>query len=179
LPPEAFVTQYGAPLSPSQPPTQIWFKATLDTFPAGSVLIVGYDRSSIDSAPRANEISYIAGDNHPTTLTQAETIAESFLPDDAQGPTLIHAYDAKANTCQSETFTSATLAALFPAQDFLDATGKPAKAGTVTLSLFPHYARSTSASGGYPEDIHVNGDTPDQPNAISSFLLTLGTKPYC
>src|SRR5262249_54554370 len=54
LPPEAFVTQYGQPLVPSQPPTQLWFKATLDTFPTGSVMIVGFDRSSVDSAPRAN-----------------------------------------------------------------------------------------------------------------------------
>jgi hypothetical protein len=173
LPPEAFVNQYGSPLAPSQPPTQLWFKATLDAFPAGSVMIVGFDRSSIDSAPRANEISYVAGDKHVTTITQAETIAESFLPDDAQGPTLINKYDTHANTCQSETFTSATLATLFPAQDFLDASGKVAKAGTVTLSLFPHYNRA----GG--DDTHINGVMPDQPNAISTFLLTLGTKPYC
>ena len=179
LPPEAFTTQYGAPLAPSQPPTQLWFKATLDAFPMGSVMIVGFDRSSVDSAPRATEISYVAGDNHPTTITQAETIAESFLPDDTQGPTLINKYDAHANTCQSETFTSATLATLFPAQDFLDATGKTAKAGTVTVSFFPHYARSNTSNLAYPNDAHGDGYEPDQPNAVSSFLLTLGTKPYC
>jgi hypothetical protein len=177
LPPETFVTQYGSPLAPSQPPTQLWFKATLDTFPTGSVMIVGFDRSSVDSAPRANEISYVAGDNHPTTLTQAETIAESFLPDDTQGPALVNKYDTHANTCQSETFTSATLATLFPAQDFLDASGKVAKAGTITLSLFPHYYRGSSTTA-YPSDTH-SGALPDQANAVSSFLLTLGTKPYC
>ena len=181
LPPEAFVSQYGAPLAPSQPPTQIWFKATLDSFPAGSVMIVAFDRSSVDSAPRATEISYIAGDNHPTTIAQAETIAESFLPDDTQGPVPTHKYDTHANTCQSETFTSATLATLFPPQDFLDASGKVAKAGTITLSLFPHYPRynGSDANPPYPNDIHVNGTIPDQPNEVSSFLLTLGTKPYC
>src|SRR5262249_19059238 len=42
LPPEAFTTQYGQPLSPSQPPTQLWYKATLDDFPGGSVMIVGF-----------------------------------------------------------------------------------------------------------------------------------------
>ena len=47
-------------------------------------MIVGFDRSSNDNAPRANEISFVAGDMHPTTDTQAETIAESFLPDDSQ-----------------------------------------------------------------------------------------------
>lgn len=182
LPPEAFVTQYGAPLAPSQPPTQIWFKATLDVFPAGSVMIVGFDRSSVDSAPRANEISYVAGDNHPTTITQAETIAESFLPDDTQGPSVLNKLDTTANTCQSATFVSATLAGLFPAQDFLDPSGKPVKAGTITLSLFPYYHRysglETYATLNYPNDHHSDA-LPEQPNAISSFLLTLGSKPYC
>jgi hypothetical protein len=175
LPPEAFVSQYGQALAPSQPPTQLWFKATLDDFPAGSVMIVGFDRSSKDGAPRANEISYVAGDKHPTTNTQAQTIAESFLPDDTQGPTVIHPYDVKANTCLSETYTSNTLAMLFSAQDFLDASGKIAKPGTITLSLFPHYPRSISP----PSDTHTGPTTPDQPNDVSSFLLTLGTKPYC
>jgi hypothetical protein len=178
LPPEAFVVQYGQPLAPSQPPTQFWFKATLDDFAKGSVMIVGFDRSSVDSTPRANEISYVAGDNHPTTITQAETIAESFLPDDTAGPVLINQYSTRANTCQSEYYTSATLATLFPPQDFLDATGKIAKPGTITLSLFPHYARN-SYSDGSVSDTHSGGTMPDQPNEVSSFLLTLGTKPYC
>lgn len=178
LPPEAFITQYGQALGPSQPPTQLWFKATLDDFPAGSVMIAGFDRSSKDNAPRANEISYVAGDKHPTTITQAETIAESFLPDDAQGPTVINKYDTKANTCQSETYTSATLATLFPSQDFLDASGKVAKPGTITLSLFPHYYRSVN-NNGTPNDDHNDGVMPDDSNQVSSFLLTLGTKPYC
>jgi hypothetical protein len=181
LPPEAFVTQYGQPLVPSQPPTQFWFKASLDTFPSGSIMVVGFDRSSNDSAPRANEISFVAGDKHPTTDTQAETIAESFLPDDAQGPAVIHKYDAHANTCQSDTYTSATLATLFPAQDFIDTDGKVAKPGTITLSLFPHYTRYTanSSTPSPHEDISTMGTAPDQPNGVSSFLLTLGTKPYC
>jgi hypothetical protein len=178
LPAENFIQQYGDPLAPSQPPTQIWFKATQDTFPNGSVMIVGFDRSSKDNAPRANEISYVAGDAHPTTDTQAETIAESFLPADSQGPVILRQYDAHANTCLSETYTSATLGTLFPAQDFLDASGKLAKQGTVTLSLFPHYTRY---SGSPPhESGHNDGDSPpDQTNAVSSFLLTLGMKPYC
>ena len=49
LTPDAFTVQYGQPLAPSQPPTQLWFKATLDDFPAGSVMIVGFDRSNVDS----------------------------------------------------------------------------------------------------------------------------------
>ncbi len=141
-------------------------------------MIVGFDRSDVDSLPRANEISYVAGDNHPTTDTQAETIAVSFLPDDAQGPTVLHPYDAHANTCLSEVYTSATLATVFPAQDFTDASGKIAKAGTITLSLFPHYARGNSTTD-YPNDTHADRDAPDQPDAVSSFLLTLGTKSYC
>lgn len=142
-------------------------------------MIVGFDRSNVDSQARANEISYIAGDNHPTTNTQAETIAVSFLPDDAQGPTVLRSYDTHANTCLSEVYTSATLATVFPAQDFTDASGKIAKAGTMTLSLFPHYHRNSTING-YPDDSHAdNGDGPDQPNAVSSFLLTLGTKSYC
>jgi len=176
--PDAFTAQYGQPLAPSQPPTQLWFKATLDDFPAGSVMIVGFDRSTADSQARANEISYVAGNTHPTTDTQAETIAVSFLPDDAQGPTILHPYSEHANTCLSEVYTSATLATLFPAQDFTDASGKLAKTGTITLSLFPHYGRSTTQEG-YPEDNHPFGGGPDQPNAVSSFLLTLGTKSYC
>jgi hypothetical protein len=178
LPPDAFAKQYGPSLSPSQPPTQYWFQATLDAFPGGSVMIVGFDRSSSDSLPRATELSYVAGDHHPTTVTQAATLAESFLPDDAKGPSVLHLYDAHANTCLSETYSSTTLASFFPAQDFLDQNGKLAKAGTVTLSLFPHYPRSTDSFGN-PSDTHVDSDTPDQPNAVSSFLLTLGTKSYC
>ncbi len=149
LPPESFQLVYGNPLGPSQPPTQYWFRATLDDFPAGSVAIVGFDRSSLDSAPRANQISYVAGNRHRTTVTQAETIAVSYLPADTQGPTPISKYDAHAQRCQSEYLTSATLAKLFPPQDFQDADGKAAKAGTVTLSLFPLYDRST-ASGNEP-----------------------------
>jgi hypothetical protein len=175
------VTQYGQPLAPSQPPTQIWFKATLDTFPAGSVLIAGFDRSSLDNAPRANEISYVAGDNHPTTDTQAETIAISFLPDDTTGPTSVQKYDGNANLCQSETYTSPTLAKLFPPQDFLDGNGNTAKAGTVTLSLFPHYDRSSSDGKPYEltKSAGYSGHPTDNSDNVSSFLLTLGTKAYC
>src|SRR5262249_11175313 len=154
LPPEAFTTQYGQPLSPSQPPTQLWYKATLDDFPGGSVMIVGFDRSSKDNVPRSNEISYVAGDKHPTTITQAETIAESFLPDDTQGPTVINRYNTDANTCQSEMYTSATLATLFPPQDFLDVSGKAAKPGTITLSLFPHYSRGKDSATGKPTEFN-------------------------
>jgi hypothetical protein len=144
-------------------------------------MIVGFDRSSFDNAPRANEISYVAGDNHPTTDTQAETIAVSFLPDDTTGPTNVHHYDNNNDTCQSETYTSATLAKLFPPQDFLDSNGNLAKAGTVTLSLFPHYQRFNN---GHPSEVsHGTGsssdESPDRPDNISSFLLVLGTKPYC
>ncbi|EFH82177.1 hypothetical protein [Ktedonobacter racemifer] len=180
--PATWAKKYGAPLAQSEAPTIYVFRGSMDTFPDGNGVIVSFDKGSIDQEPRAVQISFIAGNKHPTTLAQAQAIAQGFFPTDTSSPSIIQSYDPHENDfknsqCQALTYTSKTLAKLFPPQDFLDKQGGLAPAGSVTISFFPLYSRTDgtenneTASGGaaYPVD----------ENQVSSILITLGTKTYC
>jgi hypothetical protein len=169
----SFSAKYGVPLASSQPPTLYVLQAGLDPFPDGSALVVSFDIGN-DTTPRALQISYVAGNAHPTTYAQAQAIAESFFPDDASGPTLINKQDTSdKKICLSKGYMSDTLATVFPPQDFTGPNGSIAKPGTVAVSFFPHYQRIADG-----ED-HSTGADLDDPNIVSSILVTLGTKPYC
>jgi hypothetical protein len=174
-----FITKYGAPLKASQPPTMYVFRAsTLDVFPKGSTIIVSLENGNQDMVPRVVQISYVAGDNHPTTYAQAQTIAESFLPDDIVGPSTINKFNGNTAVCLSKSYSSAALSTVFPAQDFTAADGSVAKAGTVVASFFPHFSHQDQYNNQQQEHTG-SGYDPDTSDTISSVLITPGTKPYC
>lgn len=181
--PDTFVAKYGKPLPESQPPTLYVFQVSLDTFPAGSALVVTFDEGN-DNVPRATQISFVAGDNHPTTYAQAQAIAEAYLPTDTQGPSIINQQDDGKKVCESKGYMSATIANVFPAQDFAGTHGSIAKPGSVVVSFFPHYSRVDNVidprgySGAPGENRELGGDI-DNANIVSSVLITLGTKPLC
>ncbi len=173
--PTTFVAKYGAPLKTSQPPTIYIFQVGLDAFPKGSALVVSFDKGAVDDAPRAVQISFIAGNDHPTTYNQAQAIAEGFFPDDIGTPTTINKQDDGKKNCLTKGYTSDALAATFQAQNFTDASGSTAKPGTIAVSFFPLYLRN-SFDG---ETLGSNGNSVTDMNIVSSVLVTLGTRPYC
>lgn len=176
--PISFVGKYGQPLPISQPPTQYVFQTGLDPFPQGSEVVVSFDLGKDNTIPRAVQISFTAGNAHPTTYAQARAIAEGFLPDDLSAQTTVQTTN-NTNQCQVVSYTSNTLAQLFPAQDFEGPNGGDlAKPGTVSVSFFPLLNRWTDSNGTPAgEDQIVDGKADG--NQISSILITLGNKPYC
>jgi len=166
-----FVGQYGQPLSHSHPPTLYLFQAGVDAFPDGSILIVSMDLAKEGATPRATQISYVAGNAHPTTYEQAQAIAEGFLPDDTSLPTQVQAFNDDTDQCLAKSYNSSTLGTIFPPQDFLGMNGKLAKPGDVAVSFFPHLDRSGAGE--------IVGENIDQTGIVSSVLVTLGSRPAC
>lgn len=168
--PDTFAAAYGSPLPSSQPPTMYVFRAGLDDFPAGSILIVSFDKGKIDAAPRAVQISFVAGNSHPTTYNQAQAIAEGFFPDDTgQASVLQKNADYK---CLVKGYQSPTMAGVFPKEAFLAQDGGVAKEGSIAVSFFPLYPRD-----GTGEDVYESATASE--HEVSSVLIVLGSRPYC
>lgn len=170
--PASFATKYGKPLPTSQPPTMYIFKAGLDDFPNGSLLVISFDKGAVDDTPRAVQISWIAGDSHATTYNQAQAIAEGFFPDDTGKPGVLQKKDSSPYKCLVKGYQSDTLAKVFPKELFQASDGNVAKEGSIAVSFFPYYSRGT-----YGED-HT-GFVDSNNDKVSSVLITMGTRPYC
>jgi len=177
-PPMSFVDKYGQPLPISQPPTQYVFQAGMEQFPQGSEVVASFDLGKNNTIPRAVQISFVAGNAHPTTYAQARAIAEGFLPDDLSPQTTVQKMN-NTDKCLVVSYTSATLAGLFPTQDFEGPDGGDlAKPGTVSVSFFPLLDRWTDNNGA-PRGENQYVDSNADGNQVSSILITLGNKPYC
>ena len=174
---DTFLKHAGTLLSISHPPAQYVFQTTLDIWPGGSILIVNFENGKEDLIPRAIQFSFVPGTNHPTTYEQAQALAEALLPSDITGPVVVNQQNQDQRVCLSKSYSSTTLAQLFPPQDFVGVNGKLAKPGDVIVSFFPNLKQS----GVYnePQSDTSGNDQIDNANTIGSVLIALGDRPAC
>lgn len=172
---DTFFTKY-QPMTISHPPTQYAFQQTLDAWPGGSILFVGFENGAQDRIPRAVQYSLVPGTNHPTTYEQAEAFVQSLLPDDRTGPVTAQALDTNKDKCLVMIWNSPDLAKTFPPEDFLGGTnGKLGKPGDVVVSFFP----DVQFNGDQTEYQFGNNDTVLDANIVGSVLVALGDRPSC
>lgn len=169
------VAQYGAPTGYSSPPLYAFQDQGQAKWPKGSLIIVTMKSN------RAVEFAYDPGTDHPMTYQEAQDFAVKLLPDDAQGPTTIQPEVDRSGECLAKTYTSKILATLFPADDFISASGKDATPGTITVNFFPDFQESVSTSDGTMQQIPsmTGGTMLQNHDQVNSILVNLGSVPDC
>ena len=166
-----FVAQYGQPTGYSRPPLYVFNDAhATEGWPKGSAIIVTVQNM------QAVEFSYDPGSDHPMTYQEAQAFAISVLPQDAQGPTTVQQENISQGKCLAKTYTSASLATIFPKNDFTSPTGKDSLPGTVTVNYYPDYELTTSNQSN--QDITGNNMV-NSTTQVNSVTVELGSSPSC